>query len=103
MKTKHPVLEYCAAKSTGRKRAKWSFRFRTPEGDLLLQSAKTFNSKAQAEQGFISLIKSVASNQYNVEFLEGPKNGPHSRSAIHGRFALKSQKAVSRNRLLGYL
>src|SRR5438046_5785955 len=103
MKTNNPVLEYCAAKSTGRKRAKWSFRFRTPDGDLLLQSAKTFNSKAEAEQGFISLIKSVASNQYNIEFLEDPKSRPHSPPAIHGRFAFKTQKAASRNRLLGYL
>ena len=66
MKTKTPVLEYSVAK-TG-KRAKWVFKFRTPHGDTLIQSAKPFNSKTQAEAGFIALMKSVATNQYTVEY-----------------------------------
>src|SRR5438552_3777622 len=68
MKTNHPVLEYCRASATGRKPARWGFRFRTAEGGILIESAKRFASKAQAERGFISLIKSVATNQYQVEY-----------------------------------
>src|SRR5439155_967031 len=41
MKTKTPVLEYCVARKNG-KRAKWAFKFRTPKGDTLIQSAKSF-------------------------------------------------------------
>ena len=67
MKNKTAVLEYCVARKRGQK-ARWAFRFRTPEGDTLMQSAKVFASKAQAEKGFIRLIKSVATNQYKIEY-----------------------------------
>ena len=73
MKNKTPVLEYCVAKKNG-KRARWAFKFRTPEGDTLIQSAKTFRSKTQAEKSFVSLIKSVATNQYRVAYPQHAKN-----------------------------
>ena len=73
MKNKTPVLEYCVARKNG-KRAKWAFKFRTPKGDTLIQSAKAFRSKNQAEKGFASMIKSVATNQYTVEYPNHAKN-----------------------------
>ena len=73
MKTKTSVLEYCVARKQGGK-PRWLFKFRTPEGDTLIQSAKAFGSKIQAEKGFISLIKSVATNQYKVEYPAHSKN-----------------------------
>ena len=73
MKNRTPVLEYCVAKKGGKK-AKWAFRFRTPEGETLIESAKVFDSRVKAEAGFFSLIKSVASNQYRVEYPAHSKN-----------------------------
>ena len=70
MKTKRPVLEYCLSRTPGGKRLKWAFRFRTPEGEVLIESAKMFTCKAHAERAFVSLIKSVATNQYKVEHLD---------------------------------
>lgn len=67
MKTKTPILEYCASMETGSKRPRWGFRFRTAEGEMLIESARKFRSQAQAEREFVSLIKSVATNQYTVE------------------------------------
>ena len=73
MKRKTSVLEYCVARKRG-KRAKWAFRFRTPEGETLIQSAKVFDSRVKAEAGFVSLIKSVASNQYRIEYPQHSTN-----------------------------
>lgn len=73
MKNKTPVLEYCVAKMSGKK-AKWMFKFTTPEGETLMESAMAFDFKTQAEAGFIGLIKSVATNQYKVEYPEHSRN-----------------------------
>jgi len=73
MKNNTPVLEYCVARKKGKK-AKWAFRFRTPEGQTLIQSAQVFASRCEAEAGFFSLIKSVASNQYRIEYPEHSTN-----------------------------
>jgi len=73
MKNKTPVLEYCMASKSGRK-PRWVFRFRSPQGDTLIESRKAFASKTQAEKGFVSLMKSVATNQYTVEYPQHHKN-----------------------------
>jgi hypothetical protein len=73
MKNKTPVLEYCMARKNGRK-ARWVFKFRSPQGDTLIESRKAFASKMQAEKGFVSLMKSVATNQYTVEYPHHHKN-----------------------------
>src|SRR5437588_12063998 len=68
MNTKLPVLEYSTVAAVLGKRAQWAFRFRTPEGEILMESAPTFRSKAAAERGFVSLIKAVARNAYLVAY-----------------------------------
>ena len=73
MKNKTPVLEYCVANPNGKK-AKWMFKFSTPKGETLIESAKAFTSRTQAEKGFISLMKCVATNQYKVEYPAHSRN-----------------------------
>src|SRR5437660_4927817 len=70
MKSKLPVLEYSVVGKTSRKKGKWTFRFKTPAGAILMESAFRFGSRAEAERGFVSVIKSVATNQYNVQYQE---------------------------------
>jgi hypothetical protein len=65
-KTRRVILEYREAKA-GHK-SKWGFLFKTPEGDTLIESGKHFSSLAEAEQGFVSLIKSIATNQYEITY-----------------------------------
>jgi hypothetical protein len=67
MKSKIPVLEYLLAGTAPGKMAKWGFRFRTSEGDVLIESALNFRSQADAERAFVSVIKSIATNKYAVE------------------------------------
>ena len=76
MKKKHVILEYCEAKSAGRRGGKWGFRFKTAEGDTLIESEQHFGSLEQAEQGFVALMKSIATNEYTVDYPEGaPQTG----------------------------
>src|SRR5438034_6884044 len=100
MKNKRAVLEYCQTRSPGSSRTKWLFRFKTPQGEMLIQSTKSFTCKAQAEAGFVSLIKSVAANEYTIEYVdEGTcalaspqamirtcRPRTHTRTAAHRRF-----------------
>jgi uncharacterized protein YegP (UPF0339 family) len=74
MKNQDSVLEYCVAKKKSHRKPQWTFKFRTPEGETLVQSAKPFASRSEAERGFISLIKSVATNQYKIEYPALEKN-----------------------------
>ena len=61
---------------------------------MLIESTKKFGSKAQAERGFVSLIKSVASNQYRVEFLEDSTNGLGSPPSPRGRCTSKARRSA---------
>jgi uncharacterized protein YegP (UPF0339 family) len=71
MKSKNAVLEYKVAnRSKNRSKSearKWGFRFKTPDGKILVESAALFDSYAKAQQGFLGMIKSIATNQYSVK------------------------------------
>jgi hypothetical protein len=67
-KTRRVILEYREAKANGHKRSKWGFLFKTQDGHTLMESGKDFSSLAEAEQGFVSLMKSIATNQYQVNY-----------------------------------
>jgi len=91
MKNKSAVLEYCLTRQNGRK-AKWAFRFKNADGDTLIESAKEFDSKLKAEEGFVSLIKSVATNQYKVEF---PQPARHRLIPARSLRLTRSRKLVT--------
>ena len=95
MNSKLPVLEYSAVGTAPGKKARWAFRFKTPEGEVLMESALSFASKAEAERGFISLIKSVARNAYLVAYSEHAANGCGSSHRPTGRCRLKRQTRFS--------
>ena len=61
MKENSVLLEYCVAQDG--KMDKWGFRFRSQTGKTLVESPKAFNSKAEAEEGLVSLIKSVTASR----------------------------------------
>src|SRR6185369_5073518 len=96
MNSKLPVLEYSVAEGKRGKRGKWLFRFRTSEGEVLIQSSMKFPSKAEAERRFVSLIKSIASNEYQVAYLQQPLAGTRSFRDLNPRDALKSRKRIAR-------
>ncbi len=86
MKTKLPVLEYSSVGGTTGKRGQWTFRFITPGGVILIESGANFSSKAEAERGFVSLIKSVASNEYRVtQLFPSSRDQPNSGSSLPRR------------------
>jgi len=99
MKTKLPVLEYSV---TGTSPAnKWTFRFKTPEGKVLIESRMGFCSQAEAEQEFVSLMKSIAANEYKVESRPVARNASGSSGTIshfNGRCASKKLRLNSRGR-----
>jgi hypothetical protein len=66
MKRKRAILEYHLSKPRGRKKARWRFTFKSPEGHTLVASAATFASRRAAERGFVSMIKFIATNQYQI-------------------------------------
>ena len=66
MKPKKAMLEYRASKTAGRKRATWGFRFKTANGETLMESKRPFASRRLAEQGFVAMLKSIATNNYLV-------------------------------------
>ena len=69
MKNKRVILEYRQAKAArGGKKSTWGFCFKTSDGQTLLESGTGFTSLAKAEQGFVSLVKSIASNAYQVAY-----------------------------------
>jgi len=63
MKTKEAVLEYAVTPDE----SSWRFQFKDRNGQILINSSG-YPSLDQAQQGFISLVKSIASNQYAVSF-----------------------------------
>ena len=66
MKRKQAVLEYHLTKPRGRKKPRWSFTFKSPAGKTLIESPHSFASKRAAERGFVSMIKFIASNEYQI-------------------------------------
>ena len=92
MKTKHPVLEYSVAENEPGKKGKWFFTFRTAAGNTVVESPRIFMSKEAAEKGFVSFIKSVALNDYKVEFA-GPSS---SRVRVLPRFHRRGNVLSSR-------
>ena len=98
MKNKTAVLEYCVAKRNGQ-RAKWAFRFKNADGDTLIESPQAFDSKLKAEGGFLSVLKSVASNQYKVEFPSSSKQCLHPAS-ISARKPHRPLRVASSRRLV---
>lgn len=74
MKKTRVILEYCEAKSAGRRGGKWGFRFKTSDGSTLVESEQKFGSLEQAEKGFVALMKSIATNEYTVDYPEGAQN-----------------------------
>jgi uncharacterized protein YegP (UPF0339 family) len=80
MKKKRVILEYCEAKSAGRRDGggKWGFRFKTADGDTLVESEQKFGSLEQAEKSFVALMKSIATNEYTVDYPKGVQNPPVS-------------------------
>lgn len=66
MKPERAMLEYRAGKTAGCKRATWGFRFKTADGETLMESKRPFASRQQAEQGFVAMLKSIATNNYSV-------------------------------------
>lgn len=59
------VLEYCAAEADGGSES-WGFRLKTSDGQTLIESSRAFDSQAEAETGFVSMIKLIATNQYVI-------------------------------------
>ena len=48
----------------------WGFRLKAPDGQTLIESAKAFDSQAEAEEGFVLMIKLIAANRYIVRSSE---------------------------------
>lgn len=56
------VLEYSAGDSNGG----WGFKLKSSDGQTLIESARTFDSQPEAEQGLVSMIKLIATNHYTI-------------------------------------
>ena len=66
MNTKEAVLEYSVANANDSTKGSWGFKFKTRSGEVLINSAG-YASLDQAQQGFVSLVKSIARNDYSVQ------------------------------------
>ncbi len=75
MDRKNAVLEYCVAETNGATAPEWRFRFKGADGQTLMESATVFNSPAKAQDGFVAMIKLIATNQYAVECPGLPNSG----------------------------
>ena len=53
----------------------WGFQFKDGSGQILIDSSG-YPSLEQAQQGFISLVKSIATNQYSVAFPDSVSSPP---------------------------
>ena len=60
------MLEYCVGHPPGGQNGKWRFRFKTKEGEVVMDSGERYSSLDQAEEGFVALVKSIATNEYRV-------------------------------------
>ena len=65
MEGNQAVLEYCATETHGES-PEWGFRLKTSDGRTLIESTTAFDSQAEAEIGFVSMVKLIATNQYTV-------------------------------------
>ena len=74
MKSEHAMLEYCMGRPPGGQKGKWRFRFKTKEGEVVMDSGERYASLDQAEAGFVTLVKSIASNEYQVSLPGQPVN-----------------------------
>ena len=70
MDRRNAVLEYHITETNEATAPKWGFRFKGADGQTLMESAKAFDSAAKAEEGFVAMIKLIATNQYTIA---GPK------------------------------
>jgi len=76
MKNKNAVFEYKIANRGKTKGRKWQFRFKSQDGKTLVESAAVFDSYAKAQQGFLAMIKSIATNQYSIKAPAGADENP---------------------------
>ena len=65
MDNNRAVLEYSVVE-TAEGPESWRFRLKSPDGQSLIESARTFASQAKAEEGFIAMIRLIAANQYTI-------------------------------------
>ena len=66
MKSRQAILEYCEKPAKNGRKREWGFRFKTTEGKVLMESQGGFSSLGHAEKGFLSMVKSIATNQYSI-------------------------------------
>ena len=66
MDRRSAVLEYRIAETDKATAPKWGFRFKDADGQVLMESARAFDSPAKAEEGFVAMIKLIATNQYTI-------------------------------------
>src|ERR1043166_1894281 len=95
MNSKRPVLEYSVVRETHSDKPSWGFRFTTPEGNLLMESPKMFTSRAEAERGFVSIMKSVATNQYIVGSPRSSRTRAGGARGVSRRRSVKRHKALA--------
>jgi len=67
MDRKSPVLEYRVTHPEGAGNPQWGFRFSDPDGRTLVESARVFESLAQAEEAFVGMIRVIATNRYRID------------------------------------
>ena len=65
-----PTLEYFVTRGDGR-RPQWGFRFLSATGQVVMESSGRFSSRLRAEREFISMMKAVATNPYEVQWSIG--------------------------------
>ena len=75
MDRRNAVLEYHITETNEATAPKWGFRFKGMDGQTLMESPRAFDSPAKAEEGFIAMIKLIASNQYTIDSPELPHTG----------------------------
>ena len=66
MDRRNAVLEYRIAETKEASPPQWGFRFKGADGQILMESARAFDSPAKAEEGFVAMIKLIATNQYTI-------------------------------------
>ena len=68
MQTNNAILEYCFEENNPAGNGSWSFKLTSPEGETLMESSQAFETQSEAEKGFVSMVKLIASNHYTVSF-----------------------------------
>ena len=75
MKELKAVLELCRKDAGGVAGSRWGFRFNSPTGEVLMESAATYDSRDEAEAAFVAILKQIAVNDYEVR---GPAQSSES-------------------------